>query len=712
MARGFQQLRQSFLLTGAGIALAVVVGLAVLAGNSAGRLLRRQADERGRDVAARVAALVSQYLRERRSEAEALAASPEVGRAARAAAQEVVRRGLDRLDIATLERQFERRRMLGAAGDPELEEYLRTYPQRSDLAEVFFTESHGYNVLTSGRTSDFVQSDETWWQRAAAEGVFEGEPQFDSSTAMVSVEYDVAIRATGGGGGARQPVGVLKTVFGLDRVAGLLAASNFGSGAYLQVVDERGRLVVTPDEAGLLAPLPEGEAVPRAARTDTAVVRAGKEGRPELVVSVPANNGKWWVLFRQPTATAYGAARATQRTIWLGAITLFLVTVGVLTALGRWLNRRVTEPVKEAGAIASRVAGGDLSVTLVSHRTEGAEVGDLLSSVYSMVAALRRLVGAIRSAADEAAAMAAQISASTQEMSASAAEMSSTCQELSRRAGEQAQLVKAAAKDTDSILQIVTILASGAEESVRRNTALATLARGHKELLDQSTTQLAKLAEEVDRGAQEADALARASAEIQKFVAQAKSVATQTNMLALNAAIEAARAGPQGRGFAVVADEVRKLASLAAAAAGDTADTVRGVLARVQATRDRLVRLAEGSAAAREAAQSTAQGLGTMASEADANDLWSREIAKMAVEARSVVEEIAARLSTVAEGTDGLLASAQEIAASAEQQTASTEEIASSANQLAQAADNLTGAVKTFRLLADEQPPSQQQAAD
>jgi len=216
----------------------------------------------------------------------------------------------------------------------------------------------------------------------------------------------------------------------------------------------------------------------------------------------------------------------------------------------------------------------------------------------------------------------------------------------------------------------------------------------------------------VNRGAAEAEALARASSDIQKFVTQAKAVATQTNMLALNAAIEAARAGPQGRGFAVVADEVRKLASVAAAAAGDTGDTVRGVLARVQAIRDRLTQLAQGTGIARDAAQTAAQGLGTVAAEAQANDVWGREIAKMAGEMRSLVEEISARLGSVAQGTETLLASAEEIAASSEEQSASTEEIASSANQLAEAADKLTGAVKSFRLLADEVPPPERQAAD
>src|SRR5947208_15152258 len=138
-------------------------------------------------------------------------------------------------------------------------------------------------------------------------------------------------------------------------------------------------------------------------------------------------------------------------------------------------------------------------------------------------------------------------------------------------------------------------------------------------------------------------------------------------MLALNAAIEAARAGPQGRGFAVVAEEVRKLASVDAAAATDTADTVRGVLGRVQATRDRLAHLAQGAGIAREAAQTAAQGLGTVAAEAEANDVGSRAIANMGGETRRLVEEIGARLNPVAEGTEDLNASEQPNAATDEE---------------------------------------------
>ncbi|HXM37613.1 MAG TPA: methyl-accepting chemotaxis protein [Gemmatimonadales bacterium] len=701
MAIKSQQLRQSFLISGAGAAVLLVVFVAWLASSRVGRVLEQQADVRGRDVATRVGAIVTQYLKERHREVVSLASMPELVTRVRQAGQDAVARGLDKLPIAELERRFDASRQLG--GDSELRNYLRAYTSISDFSEILVTESHGLNVLASGQPPDFVQRDEAWWQRAMEDGVYEGEPQSDTTGAGTALEFDVAIRAPR----QNQPLGVLQALFSLERLTKLLGSEELTGRAYLEVVSNDSTVLVSRDPTLLLQALPDKDRIPFNAQAATAHI-TNTRGDRELVVSVPANQGEWWVLYREPAATAFAVARTTQLTIWVGAFLVAAVAIGAMFWLSQRLSRLVTEPVRAAGAIASRVAGGDLSVTVSTHRAEATEVAELLSSVHSMVVALRRLVGAIRAAADEAAAMAAEISASTEEMSASTEEMAATSQDLSKRAGEQAQLVRAAADDAARILQIAATLAQGADEAARRNADLSALARRHKNVLDETTVQLAKLADEVAKGAEEAQALMQASAKIQSFVAQTKAVATQTNMLALNAAIEAARAGPQGRGFAVVADEVRKLASVAAAAAGDTADTVRGVLARVQTTRDRLVRLAEGGAAVREAAHSAAQGLATVAGEADANDTWSREIAQSAGELRALVEEIATRLGTVAEQTDTLLASAEQLAASGEEQSASTQEIATSANQLAEAADRLTGAVKSFRLLADEE----KQAAD
>jgi len=708
MASTLKDLLQRFTFWAAGIALVAVLVVASLAGRAATRTLERLADQRGAEVAARATALVANYVRERHGEADRLAANPSLIRAAMEAARSVVDRHLDALAPADLERMFAATRQLGT--DLDLARYLRSYPERSEFTDLTVSERHGLIVTASGVPQRLQQRDDPLWQQAIRDGAAESAPAIDSSTRSVTVRYAVALRPAEGA----RPVGVLEGVYPLDRVGWLLTGIDLGDSAFLQLVDKRGNLLYGPAQTEL-RDVPQDRALYNPDRPERAIVQTARGS--ELIVSVPAVRGRfpaneayYWVLFREPSAVAYATARAVQRSVWFGAIVLFAFAVLMSLWLGRWLNRRVAAPVRTAGSVAARVASGDLTVAGGAVETVADEIGELQSSVQTMVVALRRLVGAIRSAADEAAAMATEISASTEEMSASTEEMSATCQDLSKRAAEQAQLVRGAADDAAKILQIATVLASGAEDSVRRNAAVADIARQNKEVLDQSTAQLAKLAEEVRRGAEEADALTRASAEIQKFITQTKAVATQTNMLALNAAIEAARAGQQGRGFAVVADEVRKLASVAAAAAGDTADTVRGVLARVQGTRDRLAQLAEGAAAARAAAQQAAQGLTTVTAEAQASDVWSREIAKMAGEMRGLVEEINGRLTAVAQGTDTLLASAEEIAASSEEQSASTQEIASSANQLAEASDRLTGAVKSFRLLTDEEPPARQAA--
>jgi methyl-accepting chemotaxis protein len=379
-----------------------------------------------------------------------------------------------------------------------------------------------------------------------------------------------------------------------------------------------------------------------------------------------------------------------------GTLIFLLVALVVEQLVTRFLLENVLKPTGRATNLATRIALGDLSLDAAASGKSGRDA--LTTSLATMLDKLRELVGTIRQHAHEAAAMSQQIAASTEQMTASTQEVASTTGDLTERANQQAGVVRAAAEDAGKILDIAQELAAGATQAAERNGALARLARSHRERLDVSTSELGRLAEEVEQAAVEAEALAAASEEIEKFVAQTKAIAKQTHMLALNASIEAARAGEEGKGFSVVAEEVRKLAGQAARSAGTTSETVQIVVARVRTARERLLRLGKGGLAAKDAAHEAAAGLLNVAADAEANDVWTRRISDSASEVRGLIEGIAGRMREVSAGTEDYAAAAEEIAAAAQQLNASTEEISSSATHLADAAERLTGAVGGFKL--------------
>jgi methyl-accepting chemotaxis protein len=386
---------------------------------------------------------------------------------------------------------------------------------------------------------------------------------------------------------------------------------------------------------------------------------------------------------------------------WRQLLILGAIIGIILTYIVYRLKRRVVAPLIDLDGTVGRVAQGDLTRRDHGSGHASGEVLKLADGVDFMVSELRALVESIRNSAGDAATLATQISASTQQMSASTQEVAGTCGDLTDRANKQAALVREAAQDAARILAISRTLAEGAREAADRNASLARMARSHQEQLDASSAQLRRFTEEIELGASEAEALATASEDIEKFVIQTKAIARQTHMLALNAGIEAARAGAEGRGFAVVAEEVRKLAGQAAQAATVTSQIVDLVQSRVRTARERLLRLGQGGAAARDAASTAVAGLSQVASEAEANDQWTRQISTSAGEVRQLVDGIAGRMGGVTEGTEEFAAAAEQIAASAEELSASTVEIAHSATQLSNASGRLTTSVEKFKLSAN-----------
>ena len=96
-----------------------------------------------------------------------------------------------------------------------------------------------------------------------------------------------------------------------------------------------------------------------------------------------------------------------------------------------------------------------------------------------------------------------------------------------------------------------------------------------RDVVETAVQHIAELIEAVGRIETRLGAVGSALAQVAKVSGSIEAIAKQTNLLALNATIEAARAGAAGRGFAVVASEVKSLAEATRQATQLIGDTVR-----------------------------------------------------------------------------------------------------------------------------------------
>jgi len=81
-------------------------------------------------------------------------------------------------------------------------------------AEIFLTNAYGVNVAQTGKTSDYRQDDELWWQEAKQNGIFFSESGFDESANVLSSDIAVKINDREG-----RFIGVLKTVINIESVS-------------------------------------------------------------------------------------------------------------------------------------------------------------------------------------------------------------------------------------------------------------------------------------------------------------------------------------------------------------------------------------------------------------------------------------------------------------------------------------------------------------
>lgn len=675
-------LHRRFLLAvglGGGAAIALLAWGSITALDG---VVGRQGDARVSDAARRGALVVDAALAERVRQAEFVAAAPQVISAARAGAARAQALGIVHLPIAELEKRFIVERSLQV--DPSTHYYLRAMLPRLGAAEMLVTDAYGFNAVTTGLSSDFVQSDEAWWQSAWRDGLSRADAAYDSSARQMVVSLAAVVRAD------TVPVGVVKLAFTMAPL--IHALDEAGTGIEIDVLDDSDRVVLA-SESSAIGTVARGLAPPTMATAAT--VREGKAA--QRAVSLLANGGRWRVTAHSDLAELGAPFAAARRLLYYALAALIVGLTALLVTVHHFLARRMTGPTNELAEAAEAVAAGDFSIQL-THVAADDEIGRLGRAIAAMIVELRRLAGAIAGAATETSQMSHEITAGSEEMAAAAGEMAHTASELSGQASGMAGTIAALAKSAGELRSLSVALEDGAHEGVARNTALRTLATENRAGLDASAASLGTLATDVNASALAVEALGEASQEIRSFVTLVRKLARQSKLLALNAAMEAARAGEHGEGFAVVASEVRRLSAMSSEAAERTEAIVTGVLSGIDQSRDSAKRAVSTAEEVRGATARASESFAEIERAVAGADAWTASVEQTSTATNRLIAEMTERLDALSAGTESFAAAMEEVAASSEQQSASTQEIAATASSLASAAERLARLVANLKL--------------
>lgn len=327
-----------------------------------------------------------------------IAASPLVINEAIAGSEQSALKGLDQESTERLEKQFEETKLVRVHN--RLNTYLKETSESTDISEILVTEANGFNVAYSQPTTDFVQSDEVWWQKGKENGQWISPPEFNFSAKGFTVELSQAIQDPQASNPSDSFVGVVRAVLPTRKFS-LLAqylqrTGISGSqrvqlidGAELKVIDtfspqgfrksrdiiggepveqliqsfakalSQSQVADNPflNESTLLSELKSNRAIRKlsvvASEETTTVVSFVYRGRQYKIANIA--NTSWMAIASMERAEISAAARDSL--LFLLVTTLLLS--GLMAALILWLSKQLSHPISALAAQTESVAAGN-----------------------------------------------------------------------------------------------------------------------------------------------------------------------------------------------------------------------------------------------------------------------------------------------------------------------------------------------------------------
>ncbi len=248
-------------------------------------------------------------------------------------------------------------------------------------------------------------------------------------------------------------------------------------------------------------------------------------------------------------------------------VIIFIIAIVTAISIGIFMTKSLTGSIDKCSNLTDSIAQGNLRNYIELANISKDEMGDLASSLNSMVTELKTLISEISFNSSSLSSTSTVLDSLSTSFSTGVTEISSrtniiatATEEMSANINSNSNIMEQAATNVELVAIATTQMTSTVNE-IAQNSAKA------RSITEDAVTKANEASHKIEK-------LGDAASQIGLVTEAITEISEQTNLLALNATIEAARAGEAGKGFAVVANEIKTLAR-------QTADATQDIKAKI-----------------------------------------------------------------------------------------------------------------------------------
>ncbi|GAG81410.1 unnamed protein product, partial [marine sediment metagenome] len=256
--------------------------------------------------------------------------------------------------------------------------------------EVFVTNKYGANVAQTGKTTDYRQDDEEWWQRAKKDGLYVADVGYDRSAEVYSTDIGIRIDDENG-----NSIGVIKVVLNIEEVINIVkkaeATIKYDTTQFKLLTKDK-KIIYATEGSEFLESLPEELALLLYEKSGHHhFIAAGDkpgEGK-ELFAHAHSKGygdykGLGWILIIELMTEEIFAPVAQLRTRIL-IITLAITAFAIV--LGLFISKSISNPVSKLAIAAAEIGKGNLDTRFEIKSND--EIGELAASFNDMTGKLK-----------------------------------------------------------------------------------------------------------------------------------------------------------------------------------------------------------------------------------------------------------------------------------------------------------------------------------